>query len=334
MGMRIQCAQCHNHPFDRWTMDDYYSFASFFSQIGRKRGEDPRETIVFNRGGGEVQHLVTKQNMTPKFLGGATPDVRGKDRRVVLAEWLASDENPYFATNLSNIVWDHFFGRGIIDEVDDVRVSNPASNPELLDELAKKFTEYNYDFKKLVRDICTSRTYQLSTQTNDSNISDSTNFSHATLRRVRAEILLDIISQVTETKNKFRGLPLGARAVQIADGNTSTYFLNTFGRAQRLTVCSCEVQTEPNLSQALHLLNGSTLQSKIGGGGVVKRWLDEGKTPADIVSMIYVACLSREPKDEELKQLLAVVNEDQDKRRALEDVFWAVLNSREFVFNH
>ena len=334
MGMRIQCAQCHNHPFDRWTMDDYYSFAAFFSQIGRKAAEDPRERIIYNRGGGEVRHMVTNQVMQPKFLGGATPDVRGKDRRVVLAEWLASDENPYFAKNLANIVWDHFLGRGIIDEVDDVRISNPASNSELLDAMADKFTEYNYDFKKLVRDICTSRTYQLSTQTNETNQTDSTNFSHARLRRVRAEVLLDIISQVTETKNKFRGLPLGARAVQIADGNTSTYFLNTFGRAQRLTVCSCEVKTEPNLSQALHLLNGSTLQSKIGGGGVVKRWLDEGKSPAEIISMIYVRCLSREPSDEELKQLIAVVNENEDKRRGLEDLFWAVLNSREFVFNH
>ncbi|HUG91213.1 MAG TPA: DUF1549 domain-containing protein, partial [Planctomycetaceae bacterium] len=203
MGMRIQCAQCHNHPFDRWTMDDYYSFAAFFSQIGRKPAEDPREIIVFNSGGGEVRHPVGGRVMPPKFLGGDVPDVAGKDRRTVLASWLASAENPYFAKNLANIVWAHFFGRGIIDEVDDVRISNPAVNAELLDELATKFTEYNYDFKKLVRDICTSRTYQLSTQTNETNASDDRNFSHGALRRLRAETMLDAISQATDTKDKF-----------------------------------------------------------------------------------------------------------------------------------
>jgi hypothetical protein len=154
MGMRIQCAQCHNHPFDRWTMDDYYGFAAFFAQIGRKGTDDPREVVVFNSGGGEVVHPVRGVPMKPKFLGGDTPDVAGKDRREVLARWLASPDNPYFATNLANIVWAHFFGVGIINEVDDVRVSNPASNPELLQELGKRFTEYHYDFKRLVRDIC------------------------------------------------------------------------------------------------------------------------------------------------------------------------------------
>src|SRR5438132_8960184 len=179
MGMRIQCSQCHNHPFDRWTMDDYYSFAAFFSQIGRKGTDDPRETIVFNSGGGEMTHPVKKVVMKPKFLGGATPDTAGKDRRVVMAKWLASPENPYFASNLSNIVWAHFFGQGIIHEPDDVRISNPASNPELLAELGKKFTEYKYDFKKLVRDICNSRTYQLSTQPNPSNEGDTRNFARS-----------------------------------------------------------------------------------------------------------------------------------------------------------
>ncbi|MEM9411147.1 MAG: DUF1549 domain-containing protein, partial [Planctomycetota bacterium] len=218
MGIRIQCAQCHNHPFDRWTMDDYYSFAAFFSQIGRKRAEDPRETIVYNRGRGETKHPVNGKNMPPKFLGGEFPKTKGKDRRAVLAEWLASDQNPFFAKNLSNIIWAHFFGRGIVHEVDDIRISNPAVNQPLLDELANRLTEYGYDFKKLVRDICNSNTYQRSTKANETNHSDTTNFSHASLRRIRAEVLLDVISQITETQNKFRGLPLGSRAVQIADG--------------------------------------------------------------------------------------------------------------------
>ena len=334
LGMRIQCAQCHNHPFDRWTMDDYYSFAAFFAQIGRKNAEDPRELIIFNSGSGDVKHLVDGRVMAPKFLGGATPDVSGKDRRAVLAQWLASSENPFFATNLANIVWAHFFGRGIIHEVDDVRVSNPAVNPELLEALGSKFAEYNYDFRRLVRDICVSRTYQLSTQTNDTNQSDTTNFSHATLRRVRAEVLLDAITQVTDTRNKFSGLPLGARAVQIANGNTSTYFLTTFGRATRETVCSCEVKMEPNLSQALHLLNGDTVQNKIQEGELIKRRLAEGKSPAEIIDELYIRCLCRKPSEEERQNLTQILAEETEQPGALEDVFWALLNSREFLFNH
>lgn len=333
MGMRIQCAQCHNHPFDRWTMDDYYSFAAFFSQIGRKRGEDPRETIVFNSRSGEVRHLVDKRVMPPKFLGGEAPDTKGKDRREIMANWLASTDNPFFAKNLSNLVWAHFFGQGIINDVDDVRVSNPAVNPELLEALASKFTEYNYDFKKLVRDICVSRTYQLSTKTNETNVTDTKNFSHGSLRRLRSEVLLDTISQVTQTKNKFRGLPLGARAVQIADGNTSTYFLSAFGRASRETVCSCEVKMEPNLSQALHLLNGQTLQSKISAGGLIDNWLKEMKKPEEIIDELYIRCFTRMPTSEEKGKLVEVVNAATDKKQILEDVFWALLNSREFLFN-
>lgn len=334
MGMRIQCAQCHNHPFDRWTMDDYYSFAAFFSQIGRKRAEDPRELIIYNRGSGDVRHLVGNRVMTPKFLGGEVPDVKGKDRRVIMADWLASAKNPYFATNLSNIVWAHFFGKGIIDQVDDVRVSNPPVNKQLLDELGSRFTEYNYDFKRLVRDICTSRVYQHSTATNVTNASDGTNFSHAALRRLRAEVLLDSITRVTTTKNKFQGLPLGARAVQIANGNTSTYFLTTFGRAKRATVCSCEVVMEPNLSQALHLLNGDTVNTKIAQGGLVANRLKEGKTPQQIFEEIYIRCLTRRPTEKEIAGLNEVLVNEQNKQQVLEDIFWAVMNSREFVFNH
>ncbi|MBT6156558.1 MAG: DUF1549 domain-containing protein [Planctomycetaceae bacterium] len=334
LGMRIQCTQCHNHPFDRWTMDDYYSFAAFFSQIGRKRGEDPREMIIYNSGGGEVRHPVGNRVMQPKFLGGEVPDVKGKDRRVVMAKWLASSDNPYFARNLANIVWAHFLGQGIVNEVDDVRVSNPAVNPELMDALAGHFTEYKYDFKKLVRDICTSRTYQLSTQTNETNATDTVNFSHGSLRRLRAEVLLDTISQVTDTKNKFSGLPLGARAVQIANGNTSTYFLTAFGRAKRESVCACEVKMEPNLSQALHLLNGDTVQSKIVAGKLVDRLLAEGKTAPQVIEQLYVRCLTRKPTAKELASLSAVLAEQKNDKQVLEDVFWALLNSREYVFNH
>jgi hypothetical protein len=335
MGMRIQCAQCHNHPFDRWTQNEYYQFAAFFTQIGRKQAEDPREVVVFNSGGGEVAHPVTGQAMKPKFLGGAEPDVAGKDRRAVLAEWLASPQNPYFAKNLSNIVWAHFFGRGIIDQVDDVRISNPAVNPELLDALGQKFTEYNYDFKRLVRDICTSRTYQLSTRPNETNELDNTNFSHAAIRRIRAEVMLDCITQVTDTKDKFPGLPLGARAVQIANGQTSTYFLTTFGRASRETVCSCEVKMEPNLGQALHLINGDTTNAKIRQGGVVQKLFDAKQTPEQMIEALYIRCFTRKPTEQETKTLKAMLPENPGEQRGmLEDAFWALLNSQEFMFNH
>ncbi len=230
MGIRVQCAQCHNHPFDRWTQNDYYSFAAFFAQIGRKQAEDYRETIIFNSGGGEVNHPVGGRAMPPKFLGGEVPDVAGKDRRVVLAKWLASPRNPWFATSFANRVWAHFTGVGIVEPVDDFRVSNPASNPELLEALGQHFTATKYNLKALVRDICNSRTYQRTTHRNESNDSDEKNFAHALVRRIKAESLLDTISAVTDTKDKFDGLPLGARAVQIADGTRSTYFLRTFGR--------------------------------------------------------------------------------------------------------
>lgn len=334
MGMRVQCAQCHNHPFDRWTMDDYYSFAAFFKQVGRKPAEDYRETIVFNAGGGEVNHPVGGRVMAPVFLGGGPADVAGKDRREVLADWLASPRNPFFARNFVNRIWHHFFGIGIVEPVDDVRVSNPASNDPLLDEMSKRFTESNYDFKALVREICRSEAYQRSTEKNPSNQTDERNFASQTLRRIKAESMLDILSQVTSTKDKFPRLPLGARAVQIADGATSTYFLTTFGRATRETACSCEVKMEPTLSQALHLLNGDTSNNKIQQGGVIAAMLNEKLTPEQIIEKLYVRCLSRKPLPEELEALKPLFVEGSDVKRSLDDIFWALLNSREFLFNH
>ncbi|MEE2844552.1 MAG: DUF1553 domain-containing protein, partial [Planctomycetota bacterium] len=259
---------------------------------------------------------------------------QGKDRRQIMASWLASNDNPYFARNLSNIVWAHFFGQGIINEVDDVRVSNPPVNTALLDTLASKFTEYNYDFKKIVRDICTSRAYQLSTGTNETNEKDSRNFSHASLRRMRAEIMLDAITQITSTSNKFPGLPNGARAVQIANGNTSTYFLTTFGRAKRETVCACEVKMEPNLSQALHMLNGDTVNSKIQQGKLIPTRLGEEVPIPQILQELYIRCLCRKPTEKELTNLMEIISQEENKQQALEDTFWALLNSREFLFNH
>jgi hypothetical protein len=334
MGIRTQCAQCHNHPFDRWTMDDYYGFAAFFSQIGRKQGEDYREQIIYNRGGGEMQHPVDKRTMAPKYLGGDMADVKGRDRRAALAEWLTAADNPYFAPSVANRVWAHFFGIGIVDPVDDIRVSNPASNPELFATLGEKLVEYNYDFKRLVRDICTSQAYQRSCVSNESNKHDNRNFARASVRRIPAEMLLDCVSQATQTKDKFRGLPLGARAVQIADGQTSNYFLTTFGRSPRETVCACEAKSDPTLSQALNLINGATVQNKMQQGGVIRQALEAGKTPRQVIESLYVRCLTRKPSEEETKQLLRVVSSAPTPQEGLDDVFWAVLNSREFLFNH
>ena len=338
MGMRMQCAQCHNHPFDRWTMNDYYGFAAFFAQVGRKTGEDQRETVVFNRGNGGVRHPVGNRDIPPKFLGmdGGTP-AEGQDRREVMAKWLASPQNPFFAKNLANLVWAHFFGKGIVEPVDDVRISNPPSNPELLDELGKRFTDSNYNFKKLVRDICASRTYQLTPKSNELNAEDTRNFAKGTIRRLRAEVLLDVINQVTVTKDKFRGLPVGSRAVEIVDGRTTSYFLTTFGRADRGTVCSCEVKMEPNLSQALHLLNGDTVNNKIQSGGLVAAMTKEGKTPDQIIEEFYWRSLARPPTQTEQTKLATYFAEAKtpaEKSIVLNDVFWAVLNSKEFIFNH
>ncbi|PYJ03781.1 MAG: cell surface protein, partial [Verrucomicrobia bacterium] len=314
LGMRLQCAQCHNHPFDRWTMNDYYSFAAFFSRVSRKPGEDPREAIVFDKGEGEVNHLVSGKPMPPKFLGADHPQIPpGQSRRAVLAAWLASPENPH---------------------LDDVRISNPASNPELLEALAARFTAYQYDFKKLVGDICTSRTYQLSTRPNETNEGDDRNFAKAAIRRLRAEVLLDCVSQITETQDKFTGLPRGARAVQIADGNTTSYFLTTFGRATRQTPCSCEVKAEPNLSQALHLLNGSTVENKISEGAVVRKMLTAGWERREIIENLYLRCLSRKPTEAEMAKLLGFFKDGHSAEEVLQDLFWSLLNSKEFVFNH
>ncbi len=272
MGIRTQCAQCHNHPFDRWTMDDYYGFASFFSQIGRKNGEDYREVIVFNRAGGEVNHPVKGKPLPPRFLGGIEPKI-DKDRREVLADWITSPENPFFATSIANRVWAHFMGVGIVEPVDDIRVSNPATNPELFKALGDKLTEYKFDVKQLVRDICNSQAYQRTTQTNETNAQDTRNYAFSRIRRIPAETLLDCISEVTSTKDKFRGLPEGARAVQIADGTTSTYFLTAFGRSRvrrsakpkpapihrsrKRCTCSTAVQRKARLLKASWLRNGS-----------------------------------------------------------------------------
>jgi hypothetical protein len=335
LGTRIQCAQCHNHPFDRWTMDDYYGFAAFFSQVGYKNAQDPRELTIYNAASGEIRHPLGDRHVRPKFLGGAAPTIgSGQDYRAVLAGWLANPDNPLFAGNFGNIVWAHFFGRGIVDPVDDVRVSNPPSNPELLAALGQKAGEYHFDVAKLAHDICTSRSYQLVTRRNATNRWDERNFSRQSVRRLRAEVLLDCITQVTETTNDFPGLPPGSRAVLLPDGLTRNYFLTTFGRSTRATACTCEVRTSPTLSQALHLLNGETTTGKVAEGKVVERLLEEKKDPLAVAEALYVRCLCRKPTQAEAARIAAKLGRDADPKQSLEDLFWALLNTNEFLFNH
>jgi hypothetical protein len=336
LGTRIQCAQCHNHPFDRWTMDDYYGFAAFFSQVGYKQAPDPREIMVFNAGTGELRHPLDNRPVEPAFLGAGRAAIpAGADYRAIAAEWLASPANPAFARNLGNVVWSHFFGIGIVDPVDDVRVSNPPSNPALLAYLGQKLEQDGYDIRPLVREICLSRTYQLATERNESNRLDERHFSHGKVRRLRAEVLLDCLNQVTETTEEFRGLPPGSRAIQIPDGPSPNYFLTTFGRSTRATACSCEVKTSPTLSQALHLLNGESTGGRIESGGVVQRLLEAHADPLEAAAALYERCLCRRPTGAELAEIRRRLDASPaETRQLLTDLFWALLNSNEFIFNH
>lgn len=321
LGTRIQCAQCHNHPFDRWTMDDYYGFAAFFAGVNLKRGVEGREVLVANNNAANtVAHPVDGRRMKPKFLGGDAPEVEGQDPRKALAVWLTSSDNTAFAQTMANILWAHFFGRGIVEPVDDVRISNPPSNKELLEELGRKLAGYGFDKKKLIRDICNSRTYQLSAATNATNEQDEAYFSHSYVRRLRAEVLLDTISRVTGTEDRFPLSPPGTRAVQIHTGEVSTYFLTTFGRAPRESPCSCEVNREANLSQALHLVNGDTITSKIAQGRLISGLVAAKKSPAEVIEELYLAALCRKPTDAEVKRLTAIVERETSDPKRIEEL--------------
>jgi hypothetical protein len=273
--------------------------------------------------------------MQPKFLGGERPDLQGRDRREALAQWLTGPENPWFAKNIANRVWAHFMGAGIINPPDDVRVTNPPANARLLNELGKRTVEYNYDLRQLVRDICNSYTYQMSTRPRNPELTDVRNFAQARVRRLSAEQLLDAILSVTDTEVKFKGLPVGARPFEVAGGDSGNYFLKTFGRPTRETVCTCERENEPTLSQSLHLINGDTIDNAIKKeGGRLDQLLKAEKPVDEILNTFYLAALARHPSDEEKQQLLGYIESSEDKRAAYEDALWSVLNSKEFLFNH
>jgi hypothetical protein len=337
LGVRIQCAKCHNHPFERWTQDDYYGFAAFFSQIGRKKGNLPDEEIVYSSGSGDVRQPRTGQTMKPKALGGPIFDdsPRSGDRRTRLASWLAGAENPFFGKSLVNRIWFHLIGRGIVEPVDDFRDSNPASSDELLDGLTAEFVKNGYHLKALVRSIVRSRTYQLSATTNTFNVDDGLYFSHAQTKLLPAEVLLDAISTVTGTTTKFDGLPAGARATQIPDGKMDNPFLKTFGRPARELACECERESESNLSQALQLIGGATVNGKLhDDNGRMAQLVKAGKAPAQITRELYLAALSREPSKTELEAAVKHLSSAKDLRQAVEDLGWVLINSKEFLFRH
>ncbi len=343
LGLRTQCAQCHNHPFDRWTIDDYYSFTSFFTGVRRKHGTEAREYYTFVDIDAEpAKHLVDGRPMPHRFLGGDLADVANKDPRKVLANWMTTPDNRLFRRNLANRIWAHFFGRGIVHPIDDVRISNPASNEPLLEELGRRLAEeYSYDPKKLVRDICLSRTYQLSPTTNDSNRRDDSRFSHAYLRRLRSDVLFDCLCQALEYKHRFRR-STAERAVVMFEGgrrdNYNAYFFKTFGQAKRESVCTCETQTDASLSQTLHLINGRTIDETFQRNPVlIPRLMKEHADSRSLIETLYIRILSRRPGSDETQKMLALDPKSPDQKtqqKFYSSVAWALVNSNEFLFNH
>jgi hypothetical protein len=343
-GIRMQCAKCHNHPFERWTQDDYYSMAAFFVRV--KQRKDPAQPgigpqpdgaeVVYLAHDGEIVQPRTGKTMPPKFMGGPlAPVLPGKDRREALALWLTSGNNPFFAKSVVNRIWFHLTGRGIVDPVDDFRDSNPSANDELLEALARDFVANKFDLKHMIRVIMTSRTYQLSAQSNDFNKDDNKYFSHAVTKLLTAEQLLDALGTVTEMPEKFAGLPLGTRAVQLPDGEVNHPFLKTFGQPGRELACECEREGDSNLAQALQLINGPTVNEKLRNpNNHLAKLLAKKSSDKDMLNDLYLAALSRPPSEVELQVSLQHVAKAADKRKAWEDVQWALINSKEFLFRH
>jgi hypothetical protein len=348
LGVRIQCAKCHNHPFERWSQDNYYGIAAAFARIGRKTTDDKNEEVVFVAPTGEVTQPRTSKTMKVHLLAKGDVDVpAAEDRRAVFAGWLTAPDNPFFAKSAVNRIWGHLLGRGLVEPVDDFRDSNPPSNAELLDALAKGFVQNGYSRDWVVRTILRSRTYQLGSRKNDFNADDEIYASHARTRLLSAEQLLDAICQVTGVPESFAGLPPGTRAVELADPPTDHYFLKVFGQPQREMACQCERGTDSNLSQALQMINGPVVHDKLrSDAGRIARGLAAGRTDEEIVRELYRAALSRDPVAEELKAALGHVSTATSaapdepgprataRRQSLEDVGWAVLNSKEFLFQH
>ncbi|HEV3163505.1 MAG TPA: DUF1553 domain-containing protein [Isosphaeraceae bacterium] len=340
LGMRIQCARCHHHPFEKWSQDDYYGFASFFSRVGRKAGSDQFTSRIYTLASGSAQNPNSTKKYAPKALDGPVLEKLGpyQDPRAALADWMRQRENPFFGKALVNRYWKHFFGRGLVEPEDDMRVSNPPTNPELLDALAADFVANGYDLKRLVRMIATSRAYDRSSLPNEYNATDRQNFARYYPRRLPAEVLLDAIDTVTGATERFNGLPKGFRAAQLPDEGFPSYFLEVFGRPLRESVCECERSAEANLTQSLHLLNSDEIQQKLTGKEArISQWAADQQPEAEKVDELYRLCFSRSPSDEERDICLGHLarrKAEGQPRQGYEDLVWTLINTKEFLLNH
>ncbi|MEX2168934.1 MAG: DUF1549 and DUF1553 domain-containing protein [Pirellulales bacterium] len=336
LGSRIQCAKCHNHPFENWTQDNFYGLTAFFNRVSRKPGLRAEEEIIYMSREGEVKQPRTGQTMKPWLPGnGVIEDSEMRDRRQALADWLTSPENPFFARVAVNRIWAEVMGQGIVDPVDDVRQSNPPSIPALLDKLASDFVEHKFDQKHILRTILNSRTYQLSSQATPLNQDDTRFFSHAKTRMLGAEQLLDAICQVTQLEETFPGLPAGTRATELPSPDFAHEFLDTFGRPARTTACECERTNDATLGQSLQLFNGSLVQQKlIDKKNRFHQLLEAGRTPPEVLNELYRSAVCRQPTEAELQAATAHIASKENPSEGLEDVCWALLNSDEFLTQH
>jgi hypothetical protein len=335
LGVRIECAQCHHHPSDRWSQEDYYAMAGLFSGLTRKKLADGGEAVV----PGVAQNLKHPRTGVPipaKALGAEAPLFGPfEDRRLYLSNWMTAESNPYFAKMIANRLWAHYFGRGLVEQVDDLRTTNPATNEPLLEALAEHLRSVRYDLKAFTRTLLASRLYQLSTVTTSSNANDEQNFSHAENKALPAEVLLDAISQVTGVQEAFPGWPEGYRAIQIWDNKLPHYFFRIFGRPVRATVCECERGNEPSIAQALHLMNSPEIMEKIRSrDGLAARLAAESNEPAAIVEELFLTTLARYPTQVERQAALEIFAETTNRRESAEDVLWTLLNTKEFLYNH
>ena len=336
LGVRIQCAKCHNHPFERWTQDNYYGMAAFFNRVQRKDSRREGELVVWMARSGEVNQPRTGQQMKPWLpLAGDVADSGDQDRRHILAAWLTQPDNPFFARVAANRIWSQVMGRGIVEPVDDFRDSNPPSNGELLDALSQDFVNSNFDRKHILRAILNSHTYQRSSRTNEFNRDEEKLFSHAQVRLLSAEQLLDAICHLTGVSEEFKGLPPGTRATQLPSPDVNHEFLKVFGQPERQTACACERTTDSNLSQALQLFNGPLVHGKIGNeNNRFRKMVAAEKPDEEIVDQLYLAGLSRHAAEEEIQVAKKHIESKDDRIKALEDVCWAILNTNEFLFQH
>ena len=349
LGTRIQCAQCHHHPFEKWSQEDYYKLSAFFSQVGREKTRFPDEEMIFHkRGVAKATNKKNNQPVQPAGLGADSPELTvDDDPRHALVDWMSKDGNPFFSHTLVNRYWKHFFGRGLVDPEDDMRETNPSVNPELLEELASTFVANKFDMKQLIRDICRSKTYQFSSIPNDYNVKDKHNFARHYPQRLQAEVLLDSIDDLTQVRTGFSGLPPGTRATMLPDNsyNNGSYFLSVFGRPDNASACECERSGDASLAQSLHLINSKDIQNKLssGVGRAQKLAKDKDRTDAEKIEELYYVAFARSPKKEELKLALdylarEVENEKgektpADKGKSYEDIVWAIFNTKEFLFN-